>query len=69
MDLAQRIRTQKDGPESGYKVETYYSDYQDSGGIRFPRKIRASSSYGDAVLDIHQVGTNQPLKDSVFQQK
>jgi hypothetical protein len=69
MDLAQRIRTQKDGPESGYKVETYYSDYRDSGGIKFPRKIRASSSYGDVVLDIHHVGTNQPLRDSVFQQK
>jgi hypothetical protein len=69
MDLAQRIRMQKDGPEFAYKVETYYSDYRDSGGIKFPRKIRASSSNGDIVLDIHHVGTNRPLNDSVFQQK
>src|SRR6266581_6537611 len=66
MDLAQRIRVQKDGPESAYKVETYYSDYRDSGSIKFPRKIKATSSNGDVVLDIHNVRTNYPVDDSVF---
>jgi len=66
MDLAQRIRMQKDGPESAYKVETYYSGYRDSGGIKFPRKIKANSSNGDVVLDIHNVRTNHPVGDSVF---
>jgi hypothetical protein len=69
MDLAQRMRMQKDGPEFAYKVETYYSDYRDSGGIKLPRQIRATSSDGDIVLSIHDVGTNRPVNDSVFRPK
>jgi hypothetical protein len=69
MDLAQRIRKEKDGPEFAYKVETYYSDYRDSGGIKFPRQIRASSSAGEMVLDIHDVHTNHAVNDSVFRQR
>ena len=69
MDLAQRLRMQKDGSEFAYKVETYYSDYRDFGGIKFPRQIRASSSNGDMVLDVHDIRTNHPINDSVFRQK
>jgi hypothetical protein len=69
MDLAQRIRRQKDGPEFAYQVETYYSDYQDFGGTKFPKQIRASSSDGDMVLDVHDIRTNHPINDSVFHQK
>lgn len=66
MDLAQRMRTQKDGPDFAYKVETYYLDYRDSGGIKFPRIIRVTSSDGNVVLGIHDVRTNQPVNDTVF---
>jgi hypothetical protein len=66
MDLVQRIRLRKDGPESAYKVETYYSEYRDSGGINFPKKIRATASSGNLVLDIHEVRTNTPVNDSAF---
>jgi hypothetical protein len=66
MDLAQRVRQSEGGPESAYKVETYYSDYRDSGGIKLPRKIRASAADGDLVLDVYQVHTNAPVSDSVF---
>jgi hypothetical protein len=69
MDLAQRIRMQKDAPEFGHKVETYYSDYWDSGGIQFPRQIRATSSDGNIVLNVHDVRTNHPVNDSVFRPK
>ena len=66
MDLVQRIRLQKDGPDSAYKVETFYSNYRDSGGINFPRKITANASDGYLVLEIHEVRTNAPVNDSVF---
>jgi hypothetical protein len=66
MDLAQRIREQQEGPESAYKVETYYSDYANSGGLNLPRKIRANASNGDLVLEISEVRTNVPVDDSVF---
>jgi hypothetical protein len=66
MDLVQRIRLQRDGPESAYKVESYYSDYRDSGGINFPRKIRATASNGDLVLEVQDVRTNTSVNDSVF---
>lgn len=66
IDSVERIRLQKDGPGSGYKVETYFSDYRDSGGINFPRKIRATAHKGDLVLEVHDVRTNSPINDSVF---
>jgi hypothetical protein len=69
MDLAQRIRMQKDGPEFAYKVETYYSDFRDSGGVKFPRQIKATSSNGNIVLNIYDVRTNHPVDDAVFLRK
>jgi hypothetical protein len=69
MDLAQRIRVQKGDPELAYKVETYYSDYRDFEGIKFPSQIRATSSDGDIVLNVHDVRTNHPVNDSVFRPK
>ncbi|MGB9070524.1 MAG: hypothetical protein WCC21_18295 [Candidatus Acidiferrales bacterium] len=66
MDSVERIRLQKGGPESAYKVETYFSDYRDSGGINFPRKIRATANKGDLMLEVHDVRTNSPINDSVF---
>ena len=69
MDLAQRIRVQKDDPEFAYKVETYYSDDRDSGGVKFPRQIKATSSDGNMVLNIHDVRTNHPVDDAVFRQE
>lgn len=69
MDLVQRIREKKDGPESAYKVETHYSGYRDFGGINLPRKIRTSASSVDVEMRIQDVSTNGPLDDSVFQKK
>jgi hypothetical protein len=69
MDLAQRIRLQKDDPEFVYKVETYYSDYRDAGGVNFPRQIKATSSGRNMVLNVHHLLTNHPVDDSVFQRK
>ena len=69
MDLAQRLREQKDGPEFAYKVEAHFSDYRDSGGIKLPRQIKATSSSGSMTLDVNDVHTNRPLDDSVFQKK
>jgi len=65
MDLAQRVG-RKDDAEAAYKVEIYYSDYRDSGGINLPRKIRANASDGDLVLDVQQSRTNALVDDSVF---
>lgn len=69
MDLAQRIRTEKDGPEHAYEVETYYSDYRDSGGIKFPEHIEATSPAGSLVLEVNRLHINHPLNDSIFRKK
>jgi len=69
MDLAQRRPTQKDGPQEAYEVDTYYSDYRDSGGIKFPRYIRATSPRGSLALDIHSLHTNRPVNDSIFRKQ
>jgi hypothetical protein len=69
MDSLQRIREHKGGKDYLYKVETYYSDYSDSGGIKFPRRLTATSSSGEVVLDVHKIRTNGVIPDSVFQKK
>lgn len=69
MDLAQRRRTEKNERRSPYEVDTYYSDYGDFGGIKFPKHIKASSPYGVLALDIHSVHTNRPVTEAVFRKK
>lgn len=66
VDQAQRIRQEKNGPESAYKVETSYFDYRDSEGIKFPRRVEASASNGSVVFDVHQVHPNAPVDEVVF---
>lgn len=69
MDSAQRMRTQKDGPEHAYEVEAYYSDYRDFGGIKFPERIEAKSPAGSLVLEVGRLHINHPVNDSVFRKK
>lgn len=66
MDLVQRIRLQKDGPEQAYIVQTYYSNYRNFGGLNLPRQIKATVSVGDFVLDVYDIRTNIAVSDSVF---
>jgi hypothetical protein len=40
MDQVGRFR-EKDGPETKTRIESYYSDYQDTHGIKFPRLVVA----------------------------
>lgn len=68
MDLVDRTRLKKSGPESTYKVETYYSDYRISGGIKLPRKIRATAHDGDLVPEVHAVHTDTQVEHSVFRE-
>jgi hypothetical protein len=65
-DSVQRVRLQKNGQEIAYKVESYYTDYRDSDGIRLPRKIRVNASEGDFVLDVQGVHVNSPVEDPFF---
>jgi hypothetical protein len=41
MDQVGRFRLKQDGPETKTKIESYYSDYKDTGGIKFPRLMVA----------------------------
>ena len=65
-DSVQRVRLEKNGREIAYKVESYYSGYRDSYGVRLPHEIRVNASGGDFVLDVQAVHVNTPLKDSLF---
>jgi hypothetical protein len=69
MDLVQRMRHQRDGTESAYKVEAYYSDYRDFSGLNFSRKISSNASSIDLVLHLNDVRTNAPIDNSAFQKK
>lgn len=69
MDSAQRTRTKRDGVEHAYEVETYYSDYRNFGGIKFPEHIEAKSPAGSLVLELNSLHINRPVNDSVFRKK
>jgi hypothetical protein len=69
MDSAQRIRARKDGPEHAYEVETYFSDYRNFGGIKFPERIEATSPAGGLVLVVNRLHINHPVNDSIFGKK
>src|SRR6266700_6437544 len=73
MDQVGRYRTKVDGPESKRKIESYYSDYQDTSGIKFPRLIVAignpSVPKSRAEFVVGNVKVNSTFDDSVFKKE
>jgi len=67
MDRVERLRPTKDGQETGRLVQTYLSDYKESGGLRLPRVIRISRPQGDSELKLSHIEANVKIDDSVFQ--
>jgi hypothetical protein len=70
IDLVGRFRPKEGGPETRRKVESYYSDYQETAGIKFPRLIIAIGTPGipkDRVeFVVNSVKTNGAVDDAVF---
>jgi hypothetical protein len=73
MDQVGRYRLKVEGPESRGKIESYYSDYQDTGGIKFPRLIVAvgnpSRPKSRAEFVVGNIKVNSTFDDSVFKKE
>jgi hypothetical protein len=74
MDQVGRLRLKVDGPESRHKIQSYYSDYQDTGGIKFPRLIVAGGDethvhYNRTEFVVGNVKVNNTFNDSVFKKE
>src|SRR5215471_357944 len=73
MDQVGRFRIKADEPEIKSKIESYYSDYKDTGGIHFPRSIiaignpeRPKDRVEFVVMDIK---VNGAVDDAVFKKE
>jgi hypothetical protein len=73
MDQVGRFRPKKDAPETRTKIESYYSDYAETSGIRFPHLIRAignpsvpKDQISFAVFDLK---VNNTIDDAIFKKE
>src|SRR6185437_641955 len=67
MDQVERIRRFKDGPETEQVVKSYFTDYEESFGLKLPRVIRISRPQGESELKLSKIEANVKIDDSVFQ--
>jgi hypothetical protein len=67
MDWVERLRTFKDGPETEQVVQSYFTDYKESFGLKLPRVIRISRPQGESELKLSKIEANVKIDDSVFQ--
>jgi hypothetical protein len=67
MDQVERIRRFKDGPEIEQVVRSYFTDYEESFGLKLPRVIRISRPQGESELKLSNIQVNVKIDDSVFQ--
>lgn len=68
MDQVERFRRTKDGPENARIVQSYFSDYRESGGLMLPRTVRISRPQVEFELKIAKLEPNVKIEDSVFEQ-
>jgi hypothetical protein len=67
MDQVERFRLTKDGAQAARLVQSYFSDFKESGGLKLPRVIRISRPQGESELKLSKIEANVKIDDSVFQ--
>lgn len=67
MDQVERFRLTKDGPQAARLVQSYFSDFKESGGLRLPRVIRIIRPQGEAELKLSKIEANVKIDETVFQ--
>ena len=67
MDQVERFQRTKDGPQNARIVQSYFSDYKESGGLMLPRAMRISRPQVEFELKIAKLEPNVKIDDSVFQ--
>jgi hypothetical protein len=66
IDMAEKMKETLSGPVKAYKLEAHLSDYQNTGGLRFPHTIAFECSFCGIQLNILQVKINPPLDEKIF---
>jgi len=54
-------------PQGSFQQETYYSDYKEVDGLKFPFNIKQSFGMQTIEMNVSSVKLNAGLKDSVFE--
>lgn len=67
IDQVERFRRTKNGQESARIVESYFSNYKESGGLRLPCVVRISRPQVEFELKIGKLEPNVTIDDPVFQ--
>jgi hypothetical protein len=66
LELVQRIRDEKDGPDKVYRVQVGYNDYQASDNLHLPRELGLSAGKSEIDFHVQAVRVNAPIDDGKF---
>lgn len=58
---------QRDTPQGSFQQETYYSDYKEVDGLKFPFKIEQSVGMQKIEMKVSSVKLNKGIEDKVFE--
>jgi hypothetical protein len=66
LELVQRIRDEKDGPDKVYRVQVAYNDYQAAENLHIPRQLGISAGKSEIDFHVQAVKVNAPIDDANF---
>jgi hypothetical protein len=66
VELVQRIRDEKDGPDKVYRILVDYNDYQASDKVQMPRQWGFSAGKSEIDFHVQSVRVNEPIDDAKF---
>jgi outer membrane lipoprotein-sorting protein len=66
MEMTQRFRSEENGPDKAYRVDTDFDDYRVSENLRLPRLLTTSSQRGSLEFRVESVKLNVSIDDSKF---
>jgi hypothetical protein len=66
LELVQRIRDEKDGPDKVYRLQVAYNDYQVAENLHIPRELGISAGKSEIDFHVQAVRVNAPIDDAKF---
>ena len=66
LELVQRIRDEKDGPDKVYRLQVGYNGYQAADHLNLPRELAISAGKSEIDFQVQTVRVNAPIDDAKF---
>ncbi len=66
VQLVQRFRDEKDGPDRAYRIEVDYHDYRSTDNVTLPRWLAIAQGRDEVDFHVQSVRVNAPIDDAKF---